>query len=1158
MTEFTGVVHRRDCPYLGLEFYTEELGEWFFGRTAETETIITNLRAARLTLLHADSGVGKSSLLRAGVWWRLNQLAELNREARKSPAGQGSLMDIPVVFSSWKDDPVHGLCSAIGDAVKPFLADSREPELPANQLDAAIRAAADSANAGLIIILDQFEEYFLYKSREMPRERFASQLAGCINQADLPVNFLIAIREDAYAGLGGLFEGRMANVYANYLQIEYLDRAAAEKAIRAPLAVYNGQATVTDQVEIEDRLVQAVLKQVRAGGAKRNGSHSGASIPAGPDRVVTPVLQLVMKRIWDRERTEGSHKLRLSTLDNMEGVDSIVDTHLNNALHKLTVDERQTAIDMFDYLVTPSGGKVAESVPDLATRTRHSEQQVDGVMEKLDDARIVRSVPAPPGQDATQFRRYEIFHDVLAPAIIRTIGARAEQRRTRRLRRVAMLTASLLIVALALGAFFGYLWHEAVTARKIAESRQLAAAAQANVAHDPELSALLAVRALRIHYTSQAEAALREALPQIQDVKTFQDHTPVEDAVFDPADKDNVASAGKNGVSSIWNVTTGHRLLLLPKFSLARDETAIAISFNPAGTKVAVGYVGGRGSQVVLFDSRTGKVLQTAEIGSFVTDAKFVDNSELAIATQQNVVLWYTNRGSACCDEIYNKPATTIAIDPKDPLEFAAATANGTVVWKQGNDPSHVKLTRLNAGQQGLLDYDAEFSPDGSQVVTADGDSEVRVYNRFNGKVVRTFNASRGVPHSAAFSPGGQWVVTGFSSGATRIWSNITGLQLMLLSANASSVSTVSFSADGREVVTAGEDGAIRVFYSWPRGLQHAFASSTDGTPSKPEPAYSADYSYGGILIVDGSGDAYLYTTVGADYMRSIVPPSHGVTINSARFNQQGTEVVTADSDGSVDLWPTFSSSNVPVRLPKSIHVNGPAWHASFSPGDGSKVVIVTNNNTAVVASTRTGQILHTLNPGHSYLLSVAVFSPSSHQIVTGDDNGQAEVWNAITGTLIRSLGKQGSAINDVAFNRSGSKLVTAALDGRISIWAVPGYGPPLSFIACPSPNTVAFSPDGSKIVVACDDGTVPVFDTTTGQQLTDLSDPGLVNSAAFSTDGKSIITAFGVNSMGGVRIWSSGLATTSLATLKRIATHRITRTLTPAERQKYLAGTGE
>ena len=110
-------------------------------------------------------------------------------------------------------------------------------------------------------------------------------------------------------------------------------------------------------------------------------------------RVATPLLQLVMETVWQRERAEGSDELRLSTLQELRGVRMIVDTHLGKALSALGGRERQTAIDMFDHLVTPSGGKIAESVPDLAERTGHSEDQVGSVLEKLDHARIVRPGP---------------------------------------------------------------------------------------------------------------------------------------------------------------------------------------------------------------------------------------------------------------------------------------------------------------------------------------------------------------------------------------------------------------------------------------------------------------------------------------------------------------------------------------------------------------------------------------------------------------------------------------------------------------------------------------------------------------------------------------------------------------------------------------------
>src|SRR5438067_5804993 len=95
----------RRSPFQGLSFYTEADARWFFGRGTERKLILAHLRTARLTLLYAESGVGKSSLLRAGVAARLRELA--------APAGDGtrSRKFIPVVFSAWKDEPVDDLIS---------------------------------------------------------------------------------------------------------------------------------------------------------------------------------------------------------------------------------------------------------------------------------------------------------------------------------------------------------------------------------------------------------------------------------------------------------------------------------------------------------------------------------------------------------------------------------------------------------------------------------------------------------------------------------------------------------------------------------------------------------------------------------------------------------------------------------------------------------------------------------------------------------------------------------------------------------------------------------------------------------------------------------------------------------------------------------------
>jgi len=405
-------------PYLGLNYYTEADAHIFFGRDTERRKIVGNLRTSRLTLLYAGSGAGKSSLLRAGVAARLWQLAAERAPTRV--ASEGAAADttryVPVVFSSWKDDPVPTLLDEVEAALKRVSSDL-STGVASDSLEHALEHASNEIDATLLVILDQFEEYFLYHGSDAV---FADQLADCINRPDLRVRFLIATRDDAYAMLGDLFNGRIPNVYGNYLRLGNLGRDAAREAIRKPLARYNEVHADGPGVEIEPELVDAVLDQVRAGqvavdtaglGGQRAWSHNA-------DEVEAPYLQLVMQRLWDVETSEESRTLRLSTLKELGGAEAIVKTHLDGALNALPERMRAVAVDVFHHLITPSRAKIAHDVPSLAEYTGHSEANVAALLETLSrgDARIVRPVPPPPGRESGP--RYEVFHDVLADPIL--------------------------------------------------------------------------------------------------------------------------------------------------------------------------------------------------------------------------------------------------------------------------------------------------------------------------------------------------------------------------------------------------------------------------------------------------------------------------------------------------------------------------------------------------------------------------------------------------------------------------------------------------------------------------------------------------------------------------------------------------------------------
>jgi len=312
--------------------YSEEDALFFFGREVEREIITANLIASRLTVLYGTSGVGKSSVLRAGVAHHLCQIAQRDLAKRGTPKF------VVVVFSSWRDDPVAGLGDRVRDSVARALdVETVEPVPPSRTLAQTLHMWTQRVGGHLLIILDQFEQYFLYQPHEDSEGTFAVEFPRAVNRPDLRANFLVSIREDSLAQLDR-FKGRIPNLFDNYLRIEHLDRDAARAAIEKPIEQYNRlQATGTAEVDIEPALLEAVLEQVKTGQLVLGEHGRGIGrTDTGPTlaeaRIEAPYLQLVMTRLWREERRIDSGALRLETLERLGGAQRIVRTHLDKVM----------------------------------------------------------------------------------------------------------------------------------------------------------------------------------------------------------------------------------------------------------------------------------------------------------------------------------------------------------------------------------------------------------------------------------------------------------------------------------------------------------------------------------------------------------------------------------------------------------------------------------------------------------------------------------------------------------------------------------------------------------------------------------------------------------------------------------------------------------
>jgi hypothetical protein len=418
-------------PYRGLRPYTEADAAFFFGREAEGEIVAANLLSARLTLLYGPSGVGKSSVLLAGV------AGDLRERSRENLADDDAAGFAVVVVRDWADpDPLKTISAAARAEVAALLESDDLLDPPAGAtLAEVLDHWSEQVRGKVLLLFDQFEEYFLYHDHESGPGTFDTEFPQAVNRAELRANFLLSIRDDALAQLDR-FKGRIPNLFENRLQINHLTLTAARDAVKLPIEEYNRRVLPQQRVEIEDELVNDVLDQVRTGRVSLESLGAGA-VQVGADaeaRVETPILQVVLTALWEKEAEQGSQTLRARTLVELGGAEQLVRDRLDERMNRLDAGEQEIAANVARFLVTPSGAKIAWAADDLAALAyperdlaEWASPQVALVLAKLaeGDTRILRPVP-PGGQGPT---RYEIFHDILGPAILdwraRYIKARA-------------------------------------------------------------------------------------------------------------------------------------------------------------------------------------------------------------------------------------------------------------------------------------------------------------------------------------------------------------------------------------------------------------------------------------------------------------------------------------------------------------------------------------------------------------------------------------------------------------------------------------------------------------------------------------------------------------------------------------------------------------
>jgi eukaryotic-like serine/threonine-protein kinase len=313
-------------PYRGLHTFEAEHRALFFGRRRETGAVIERLRADSFVLIAGDSGVGKSSLCRAGV--------------------------LPCVTEGALADGRRWTVIQLVTGRRPLaaLAAALAPHLGEDEVRLAERLRAEPASlgrmlrrkqardAGVVLFIDQAEELVTMGNPE--ETGITGEVLGHLASGVPGFRLLMTVRSD--------FLARVAVVSGLGDEITralYLLRPLLPEAMREAIV---GPARAKNVAFESDALVSELI----AGAASTEGG--------------LPLLQFALAELWEARAWDRNGLITAAALETIGGVSGALARHADNVLLALDADQHRAARRILIALVTLEGTRARRTEAELA------------------------------------------------------------------------------------------------------------------------------------------------------------------------------------------------------------------------------------------------------------------------------------------------------------------------------------------------------------------------------------------------------------------------------------------------------------------------------------------------------------------------------------------------------------------------------------------------------------------------------------------------------------------------------------------------------------------------------------------------------------------------------------------------------------------------
>ncbi|MFI7702138.1 AAA family ATPase [Nonomuraea sp. NPDC049480] len=1187
------------CPYQGLAPFETDKTEFYFGRARATHSLLERLgprldEHGSILLVSGASGVGKSSLLRAGLMPALAKGLLPVAGSQRWPRLLITPTSRPLRALAEKWTEVFG---GRVETVQEQLRDDPRRMVPGPL----------SQDDRLVLVVDQFEELFLLVADEQERQEFVRALHA-LTEGPRGAGVIVGVRADYWDRCAAYPQFAEA-IQDGQVIVEPMTESDLRLAITGPAAAVG--------LEIEPGLVEIILAELAAD----RGYVAGA----------LPLLSQALLNTWER-RENG--RLTIRGYEDSGRVRDSVRRTADEVLGRLAPEDRKIAFRLFRRMtLITAGGRVARR---RATLTEiHAAASADSA-ERRDRVQALLSAFAGHRLLTLHEDSVEIAHDALLtawPALRQWLepdltaqgvydrlvedaaewaenhrdpaflyrGARllavqdsqgrwdrdpgsfpppgptvagfvaASTRAARRAGRLRALVMSGLTVLAALALVAAGVavnaTDDAVQQRKLAVSRELSAESQ--VADNPVISALQAVTAWRIAPTSEARHRMLD-LAANADRGVFRAHSEkVVELMFSP-DGSMIVTADNDGVVRLWD-TASRRQLGAP---IVHPDQNCVVDFHAALSADGKVLATGCFMSVQFWDVPTRRPMgHPLDIGAQVWAMAFSpDGKTLAIGGYEAIVQLWDVAGRHQIGDTIGRPehlsgrrsVNAVAFTPDGERLITAGSDDTARLW---DTATQRQIGKAFTGHTNDI-HDISLSPDGTTLATAAMDGTARLWSLATHEQI---GGAMRVPGDArefddlAFSPDGTRIAAAKGDGYTRLWDVASRRPVgPALPDRRLFVEKVAYSPDGRLLATSDSSGNV-----W---LWDPVAHRQVGTamPAISDVAFSPD---GKILAAPGPGSgrsdadssaaaraARLWDVATQREVGRLLPPPSAPSSRvkhvyyAIRFSRDGRTLITEGSDVTVRLWDTATRR----QLGSPAYVDEGDWNDVELSPDGRLLAVVERKSRELgvwdVASRR--EIGPRISvPGATNPWEVVTFSPDGAILAAGGRDRSVRFFD-VAGR--RQIGAplpnavDGNSFDKLEFSPDGKTLATTADDGSVRLWDVASrrqIGAALtghtSLI-----TAIVFSPDRKTLATGSTDSTVRVWDLETHRQIgPPLTGPTEdVQGVAYSPDGNTIAA---VNGDGTVRLWNVALTADPVAATCANAGRSFTR----AEWERYVEG---